>query len=124
MEAAALDDAGHSTLSPKSTTSNSKERLEDFFSRGALIGSGGFGSVFAGIRKDDGLPVAIKEVRREEKEEVDIEQLRMSPWADFCRISMPSTAPWLSEKCLVAATALLLQALCFYIEFTFHNCHQ
>ncbi|XP_023697625.2 serine/threonine-protein kinase pim-3-like [Paramormyrops kingsleyae] len=98
MEPTALDDAGHSVLSPKPTTFNSKERLEDFFSRGALIGSGGFGSVFAGIRKDDGLPVAIKEVRREEREEVDIPALggkMPKEVALMKQLSIPPACPYI-----------------------------
>ncbi|XP_072556891.1 serine/threonine-protein kinase pim-1-like isoform X1 [Paramormyrops kingsleyae] len=45
-----------------------KDRLEDLYHQGVLLGQGGFGSVYAGTRKSDGLPVAIKYVTRDEEE--------------------------------------------------------
>ncbi|XP_073774347.1 serine/threonine-protein kinase pim-3-like isoform X2 [Danio rerio] len=39
-----------------------KRSRRDLYMKGPLLGRGGFGSVFAGIRRSDGLPVAIKYV--------------------------------------------------------------
>ncbi|XP_048857227.1 serine/threonine-protein kinase pim-1-like isoform X6 [Brienomyrus brachyistius] len=44
-----------------------KEHLEDLYLQGHLLGTGGYGAVFAGIRKADGFPVAIKYARKTEK---------------------------------------------------------
>ncbi|KAK3519120.1 hypothetical protein QTP70_018485 [Hemibagrus guttatus] len=42
----------------------SKSHWTKAYVEGELLGAGGFGCVFAGIRKDDGLPVAIKYVSK------------------------------------------------------------
>ncbi|XP_073766015.1 pim proto-oncogene, serine/threonine kinase, related 52 isoform X2 [Danio rerio] len=42
-----------------------KRSRRDQYAKGPLLGRGGFGSVFAGIRRSDGLPVAIKYVSKE-----------------------------------------------------------
>ncbi|CAM9160496.1 unnamed protein product [Bubo scandiacus] len=42
-----------------------KGRLEELYWEGQLLGSGGYGSVYSGIRLSDGSPVAIKHVARE-----------------------------------------------------------
>ncbi|RMC11090.1 hypothetical protein DUI87_12002 [Hirundo rustica rustica] len=42
-----------------------KKELQDLYQRGRQLGSGGFGTVFSGIRLSDGSPVAIKHVARE-----------------------------------------------------------
>nr|XP_023653977.1 serine/threonine-protein kinase pim-2-like [Paramormyrops kingsleyae] len=39
--------------------------LEDLYTKGELLGKGGFGTVYAGIRKSDGMLVAIKYIPKE-----------------------------------------------------------
>ncbi|KAL2084519.1 hypothetical protein ACEWY4_020037 [Coilia grayii] len=46
-----------------------KARLERLYQKGQILGKGGYGSVFAGVRKSDGLPVAIKFVSKLHAEE-------------------------------------------------------
>ncbi|CAM9139456.1 unnamed protein product, partial [Bubo scandiacus] len=46
-------------------TGKEKGRLEGLYQEGQLLGSGGYGSVYSGIRLSDGIPVAIKHVARE-----------------------------------------------------------
>ncbi|XP_053342203.1 serine/threonine-protein kinase pim-1-like [Clarias gariepinus] len=58
----------------KSQPSNSpnqsaKECLDDVYEEGNLLGGGSFGQVFAGLRKADGLPVAIKYVSKQKLDE-------------------------------------------------------
>ncbi|NWZ10094.1 PIM1 kinase, partial [Agelaius phoeniceus] len=50
-----------------------KEPLEKLYRVGPLLGSGGFGSVYSGIRLSDGAPVAIKRVARD----------RISQWGEL-----------------------------------------
>ncbi|XP_072563830.1 serine/threonine-protein kinase pim-1-like isoform X2 [Paramormyrops kingsleyae] len=45
-----------------------KEHLEDLYHQGELIGEGGCGAVYAGTRKADGFPVAIKYARKDDEE--------------------------------------------------------
>uniref|UniRef100_A0A8U7N478 Serine/threonine-protein kinase n=1 Tax=Corvus moneduloides TaxID=1196302 RepID=A0A8U7N478_CORMO len=42
-----------------------KKKLQELYQLGPQLGSGGFGTVFSGIRLSDGSPVAIKRVARE-----------------------------------------------------------
>uniref|UniRef100_A0A3B3S1U1 Serine/threonine-protein kinase n=1 Tax=Paramormyrops kingsleyae TaxID=1676925 RepID=A0A3B3S1U1_9TELE len=93
-------EAGRSTPSPKPTSSNPKEQLEDLYSKGALIGSGAFGNVYAGIRKKDGLPVAIKEILKEDMQEVDIPALggkMPKEVALMMQLSIPPACPYIVE---------------------------
>ncbi|XP_034144626.1 serine/threonine-protein kinase pim-1-like [Esox lucius] len=62
-----------STSCPKATKRKRKARLEKLYVKGTLLGKGGYGSVYAGTRKSDGMPVAIKYVSKAEaEEELDI----------------------------------------------------
>ncbi|XP_048827095.1 serine/threonine-protein kinase pim-3-like isoform X2 [Brienomyrus brachyistius] len=93
-EAAVLDSTGQSTTKPTS------KRLEDIYDKGALIGSGVYGNVYAGIRKKDGLPVAIKEVRKDDGEEVDIPALGgkiPKEVALLMQLSIPPTCPYVIQ---------------------------
>ncbi|RMB89617.1 hypothetical protein DUI87_33981 [Hirundo rustica rustica] len=53
------------TTSKASRGAGQKKELQDLYQRGRQLGSGGFGTVFSGIRLLDGRPVAIKCVARE-----------------------------------------------------------
>ncbi|XP_062384268.1 serine/threonine-protein kinase pim-2-like [Sardina pilchardus] len=55
------------------------ERLEAMFSKGELIGQGGYGSVYAGYRKSDHFPVALKVVA--------VERIKM--WAKMSEFAAP-----------------------------------
>ncbi|KAM4779412.1 serine/threonine-protein kinase pim-1-like [Cyanocitta cristata] len=46
-------------------TLRQKKKLQELYQLGPQLGSGGFGTVFSGIRLSDGSPVAIKRVARE-----------------------------------------------------------
>ncbi|XP_048855495.1 serine/threonine-protein kinase pim-1-like [Brienomyrus brachyistius] len=47
---------------------NVVEHLEDLYHQGELLGEGGYGAVYAGTRKADGFPVAIKHARKDDEE--------------------------------------------------------
>ncbi|RMC16791.1 hypothetical protein DUI87_06385 [Hirundo rustica rustica] len=53
------------TTSKASRGAGQKKELQDLYQQGRQLGSGGFGTVFSGIRLSDGRPVAIKGVARE-----------------------------------------------------------
>ncbi|KAK6326362.1 hypothetical protein J4Q44_G00020070 [Coregonus suidteri] len=62
-----------STSRLKATKRHRKARLEKLYVKGPLLGKGGYGSVYAGTRKSDGMPVAIKYVSKAQaEEELDI----------------------------------------------------
>ncbi|XP_068075306.2 serine/threonine-protein kinase pim-3-like isoform X2 [Danio rerio] len=55
-----------SQQTPSTSSSRpAKRSRRDLYLKGPLLGQGGFGSVFAGIRRSDGLPVAIKYVSKD-----------------------------------------------------------
>ncbi|RXN11494.1 serine threonine- kinase pim-3-like protein [Labeo rohita] len=57
-----------------------KRSCEDSYIKGPMLGQGGFGSVFAGTRSSDGLPVAIKYVTKdEEHEDIEVEGQGLLP---------------------------------------------
>ncbi|XP_048845967.1 serine/threonine-protein kinase pim-1-like isoform X1 [Brienomyrus brachyistius] len=57
--------SGNEPSSSKDLSEPCRASLEDLYSKGALLGKGGFGTVFSGIRKTDGMPVAIKYISKE-----------------------------------------------------------
>ncbi|KAM6968105.1 serine/threonine-protein kinase pim-1-like [Aplochiton taeniatus] len=62
-----------STSRPKATKRTRKARLENVYMKGPLLGKGGYGSVYAGTRKSDGMLVALKYVSKgQAEEELDI----------------------------------------------------
>uniref|UniRef100_UPI0005AECEEA Serine/threonine-protein kinase pim-1 n=1 Tax=Homo sapiens TaxID=9606 RepID=UPI0005AECEEA len=69
LRAAPCNDLHATKLAP----GKEKEPLESQYQVGPLLGSGGFGSVYSGIRVSDNLPVAIKHVEKD----------RISDWGEL-----------------------------------------
>ncbi|XP_053801843.1 serine/threonine-protein kinase pim-2-like [Vidua chalybeata] len=57
--------AGRRPLPGAQQEAGQKKQLQELYQLGPQLGSGGFGTVFSGIRLSDGSPVAIKRVARE-----------------------------------------------------------
>uniref|UniRef100_A0A673K6H9 Serine/threonine-protein kinase n=1 Tax=Sinocyclocheilus rhinocerous TaxID=307959 RepID=A0A673K6H9_9TELE len=66
--------------------------VADAYIKGPMLGQGGFGSVFAGTRSSDGLPVAIKYVTKDEEHE-DMEGLLPLEVALMTRVNSAPVCP-------------------------------
>ncbi|KAG1936450.1 serine/threonine-protein kinase pim-3-like [Pimephales promelas] len=70
-----------------------KRSWEEEYTKGPLLGQGGFGSVYAGTRSSDGLPVAIKYVfKDEEHEEIEVDGQGLLP-LEVALMIMVNSAP-------------------------------
>ncbi|KAJ8338787.1 hypothetical protein SKAU_G00355730 [Synaphobranchus kaupii] len=80
-EEGSLQTPGHKSSSLKSRHIKSirKARVETYYTKGALLGRGGFGSVYAGTRMPDGLPVALKYAKKLEDDDIRLPGLTGLP---------------------------------------------
>ncbi|XP_030328995.1 serine/threonine-protein kinase pim-1-like isoform X4 [Strigops habroptila] len=82
-----------------------KEPLEQLYRVGPLLGSGGFGSVYSGVRLSDSAPVAIKHVARD----------RISSWGELEYVCTARQSG--SASTPVHLVALLYDMVCGDIPF-------
>ncbi|XP_035284715.1 serine/threonine-protein kinase pim-1-like [Anguilla anguilla] len=77
-----------------------RARVNKFYKKGELLGQGGYGSVYAGTRLSDGLPVALKYVNKDDDEEMQLPGMEKPMPKEvglFQMVNTPSTHPSILE---------------------------